>query len=189
MIELLVVFAVTAAVVGLAGKLPDARKVKRIIATTHIQPIESLTDGAPAAIRGQVDVATSTTIGPVSGRACVCWVVEFDEVGMGGDYRELGRAAGGHPFMLRGEAATARIVPDEPRIAVPPVERKQLIGPFTGELGEIAKRVCRRMNYPQTSYLRATEYAVLPGMTLTVLGWCTLEPDPEAVGDVTGYRK
>jgi hypothetical protein len=108
---------------------------------------------------------------------------------MGGDYRELGRATGGHPFLLRGETATARIVPDDPRIAVPPVERKQLSGPFAGDLGELATRVCRRMNYPQTSYLRATEYAVLPGMSVTVLGWCTFEPDPEAVGDVTGYRK
>lgn len=190
MIELLVVFAVTATVVGLAGRLPEPRQVKRTIGMARIQPIESLADGKPAAIQGEVVPIepAATTIGPVSGRRCVYWVVVFDEVGTGGDFRVLGRAVGGHPFTLRGETAAARIVADDPRIAVPPIEQMQF-GWLSGKLGELARQVCRPMNYPLTSYLRATEYAVLPGMTVRVLGWCTFEPDPDAVADVTGYRK
>jgi hypothetical protein len=49
-------------------------------------------------------------------------------------------------------------------------------------------RVCKKANYPTSSVLRITEYAVLPGALVTVIGFCTFEPNPDAAHDVTGYR-
>jgi hypothetical protein len=48
--------------------------------------------------------------------------------------------------------------------------------------------VCKKPNYPYSSSLRVTEYAVLPGMEVVVRGHCVREPDPGAPADVTGYR-
>ena len=51
---LVLIGGATAFIFGLAGSLPDERKVKREIATKRVMRISSLIDGAPAAIRGNV---------------------------------------------------------------------------------------------------------------------------------------
>ena len=56
-----------------------------------------------------------------------------------------------------------RIVPIDARLAVPAVRQEADGG--------------------------VVEYAILVGSTVTIVGWCTHEPDPDAVADVTGYRK
>jgi hypothetical protein len=195
-VELVVLLAITAGVIGLVGRLPEARRVKREVARARIQSIASLPDGTTASIRGKVAFVevTSFAIAPFSGKQCVYWLVTFDEVGVGGDYVELGRIEDGRPFLVEAEGAFARVVPERPRIALP----GDAIGmrPATAldfpthhdKLIELARSACKkRPNYP-TSWLRATEYVVLPGMLVTVLGWCTREPDPGARADVTGYR-
>lgn len=73
------------------------------------------------------------------------------------------RRTGGHPFMLHDGSGATRVVPIDARLAVPPVRQSDDDG--------------------------VIEYALLPGATVTVVGWCTFEPDPDAVAEVTGYRK
>jgi hypothetical protein len=74
-----------------------------------------------------------------------------------------GRKMGGHPFMLRDSSGVVRVMPIDARLAVPPVRQDDDDG--------------------------VVEYALLPGTTVTVVGWCTFEPDPDTADDVTGYRK
>jgi hypothetical protein len=188
-VSLLLVFAITAGVVGLVGRLPDARKVKRELARARVQSIHSLVDGSSAAIRGTVSLIepSGVALAPLTRRQCVYWLVVFDEVGVGGDYHELGRVDGGVPFLLRSDTGTARVVPDQPRLGLPgQTFSRPIMQP--GELGPLAKLVCKRHNYP-TSWLRATEYVVLPDAFVTISGWCTREPDPEASESVSGYRE
>jgi hypothetical protein len=188
-VGLLLVLAVTASVIGLAGRIPDARKVKRELARARIQSIHSLVDGSAAAVRGTVTLiepATFTT-SPLTHRRCVYWLVVFDEVGVGGDYHELGRTGAGVPFLLRSETGTARVVPDQPRLGLPSATFSRPIG-TPGPLAALAQTVCKPHNYP-TSWLRATEYAVEADAFVTVSGWCTREPDPEASESVSGYRE
>ena len=90
---LLVVAAITGTVIGLAGRLPDPRKVKRELARARIQSIDTLVDGKPAAVRGTVALidAGSFIVSPWTRESCVYYLITFDEVGVGGDYHELGR--------------------------------------------------------------------------------------------------
>lgn len=187
MIELFVVLAVTTAVMGLAGTLPDRRRVKRLLGSARVQLIETLKDGGPAVVRGEV-VANGLVEAPVTKRDCVYWVVVFDEVGTGGDYRELGRVEAGKPFVLRDATGDARVVPQNSRVAVPPYETMRTFA--DGVPGPLAALYagCKKPNYPFSSSLRITEYAVLPGALVTVMGFCTFEPNPDAAQDVTGYR-
>jgi hypothetical protein len=188
-VGLFIVLAITAGVIGLVGRLPDTRKVKRELAGARIQSINTLVDGSAAAVRGTVALAEPTgfATSPFTHRRCVYWLVVFDEVGVGGDYHELGRVDAGVPFLLRSDSGTARIVPDRPRLGLPgETFSRPILAP--GPLGPLAKTVCKRHNYP-TSWLRATEYVVEPDAFVTISGWCTREPDPEASESVSGYRE
>lgn len=187
--ELVIVAAITAGVIGLVGHLPDPRKVKRELARARIQAISSLGDGEPAAVRGTVTVTdpAAITTSALTSRECVYWLVVFDEVGVGGDYRELGRMDGGVPFLLSSDAGTARVVPDRPRVALPGHSVQRPIGD-SGALGQLASGVCKRHNYA-SSWLRATEYVLEAGAFVTISGWCTREPDPDASMSVQGYRE
>ncbi|HUS27980.1 MAG TPA: hypothetical protein VMZ53_05710 [Kofleriaceae bacterium] len=114
-LAMLVGVAGTAALAGLAGALPDERKVKREIATQRVRPIRTLVDGANVAIRGEVAPAREgLTKAPLTGRACVYWVLQ--------DGRR--RKVGGHPFVLRDSTGETRVVPIDARLAVPPVHQQ-----------------------------------------------------------------
>ncbi len=186
---LLVVAAITGTVIGLAGRLPDPRKVKRELARARIQSIDTLVDGKPAAVRGTVALidAGSFIVSPWTRESCVYYLITFDEVGVGGDYHELGRFDSGVPFLLRSDRGTARVVPDRPRIALP---GKSFMRPMHAahELLYIGRGHMKRPNWP-TSWLRMTIYVLEPDTLVTLSGWCTREPDPEATDDVSGYRE
>lgn len=186
---LVIVLAITAGVIGLVGRLPEARKVKRELARARVQSIASLADGSPAAIRGTVATIddSAALVSPLSKRRCTYWLVVFDEVGVGGDYHELGRTEAGIPFLLRSEHGTARVVPDKPRVALPSrVYMRPVAAP--GILGDLARGHTKPPNH-HTTWLRGTEYVLEPETFVTVCGWSTREPDPEATESVSGYRE
>jgi hypothetical protein len=187
-VGLVIVLAITATVIGLVRQLPDPRKVKRELARARIQSINSLVDGKPAAVRGTIATVEDAIVhAPLSNRRCVYSLVVFDEVGVGGDYVELGRLERGLPFLLRSDHGTARVVPDGARLAIYGDVTTQPIIADT-PMSRLARSVCKRHNYA-TSWLRATEYVLEPDAFVTISGWCTREPDPEAAEDVTGYRE
>lgn len=187
--------ALTAGVIGLAGRLPDARRVKRELARARVEPIDGLAEGKAAVVRGTVALVEPGTelVAPISRRRCVYSLVTFDELGIAGDFVELGRTEQGTSFLLFSEMGTARVVPDQPRIAIPGNVRLFSMRDLDdGSLRDpallLARTVCRRPNYPTTSSLRVTEYALVPGTVVTVKGFCTREPDPSPE-HVTGYRQ
>lgn len=187
--------ALTAGIIGLAGRLPDPRRVKRELASARIEPIDGLPDGKAVVVRGTVSYIDATTHveAPVTFRRCVYWLVTFDELGIGGDYHELGRSEAGCPFLLASATGTARVVPEHPRVALPGTT---LIIPMAAldnpkehhPAVRLARSLCKRPNYPRTSSLRVTEYALMVSAQVTIKGFCTREPDPTAAEDVTGYR-
>lgn len=187
--EFVLVVAITAGIIGLVGRLPDPRKVKRELARTNVQPIDSLADGKAATVRGTVEPIDpdALLVSPLTGQRCVYWLVVFDEVGVGGDFAELGRVEEGTPFLLRSDAGTARVVPDRPRVSIPSRAFSRPIM-YAQELTQIARGKLKRPNY-STSWLRATVYALEPGAFVTIRGWCTREPDPQASEQVSGYRE
>ena len=188
---LIVVAAITAGIIGLAGRLPDARKVKRDLARARLQPINALVDGTKVAVHGIVALADDKFVtSPLGARRCVYWLIVFDEVGAGGDFHELGRGDDGCSFLLRGATGTARVVPDRPRIALPGESVSRPVMVKRGDAFDmLAKRICKKSpNWP-TTYLRATEYVLEPGAEVRVSGWCTYEPDPDAADHVSGYRE
>jgi hypothetical protein len=186
-VEFVLVVAITAGIIGLAGRLPDPRKVKRELARARIETIESLAEGKAAAVRGTVEPLDALLVSPLTEQRCVYWLVVFDEVGLAGKYSELGRVEQGAPFLLRSEAGAARVVPDRPRVALPSraFSRPMM---YAQDLIQLAGGTLKRPTYP-TSWLRATVYALEPGALVTVRGWCTREPDPQASEQVSGYRE
>jgi hypothetical protein len=190
-VEIVVLVAgLTAGIIALAGRIPEARRVKRELARTHIQLIELVDEGKVAAVHGTVALVEPKAyiLAPWTQQHCVYWRVVFDEVGVGGDFHELGRTEGGIPFLLRSEHGTARVVPDRPRVALHgnafmrPVQLAEQL--YVHARPEKLKRP----NYP-TSWIRMTMYTLSAGTEVTVRGWCTREPDPEAAGAVSGYRE
>jgi hypothetical protein len=192
-VELLVLLSVTLGVIGLAGRLPEARRVKRDLARAPIDRTATLPDGKLVTIRGTV-VPIDELASPVAGLPCVYVLVVFDEVGIGGDFRELGRIEQGVPFLLDSGNRTVRVVPGVPRISIPGshhLRRAADLADLTNfdPLVVLARTVCKTPNYPHTSALRATEYTVVSGMSITVQGWATREPDPTAADHVRAdYR-
>jgi len=189
-VEIVIAIAgLTASVIALVGRIPDPRKVKRELASAKVQSIESLVDGKPAAVRGTIALTEETAFveSPWTRQKCVYYLVLFEEVGVAGDYRELGRLDGGVPFLLRSDHGTARVVPDSPRLAI---HGQSYSRPITAahDLMLLARGKLKRANYA-TSYLRMTVYALEPDAFVTIKGWCTREPDPEAAEDVSGYRE
>jgi hypothetical protein len=187
---LILVAGITAAAAALGLRIPEGRKVKRTLSLAKIQSIDSLADGKAVVVRGTVALIDRAAyiVAPWTRQHCVYWRIVFDEVGIGGDFVELGRVDGGTPFLLRSKHGSARVVPDRPRIAL----HGQSFSRSFHEAGafiEIAGGKLKRPNYPNTSWLRMTVYALEPDAVVTISGWCTREPDPEASDAVTGYRE
>jgi len=185
-----VVVGITAGVIALVGRIPDPRRVKRELARVRVQSVESLVDGAAAAVRGTVALLAPNAYvtAPWTQQRCVYWLIIFEEVGVGGDSRELGRIDDGTPFLLRSDHGTARVVPDRPRLAV---HGQSFMRPMylAHDILQVARGAkLKRPNY-RTSWVRMTVYALAPDTFVTISGWCTHEPDPEATTDVAGYRE
>lgn len=191
--ELVIALALTLAIIGLAGRLPDERRVRRELARQRVQSIDTLADGSAAVVRGVVVADGEPLVAPISGRRCVLWLVTFEELGIAADHRELGRAEEARPFLLVSATGTARVVPDRPRFALPAevvvVPTAHLDDPRIDDpVIRLARSVCKRPHHPRSSSLRVTEYVLEPSTQITVKGFCTREPDPVASEEVTGYR-
>lgn len=190
-----------AAIVGIASVCGFALGKRRGPDPTRLRLAEAsanpatLAEGSEAILRGTVNLVEpgADLTSPISRQPCVYWLVTFDELGIGGDFVELGRSEQGRPFLLLSPTGTARIVPEHARIAVPGSVTLHGMNEldnswFNDPAIRLARSVCKRPNYPKTSSLRVTEYMVGLDMAVTIKGYCTHEPDPQAAPDVTGYR-
>lgn len=188
------------AVIGVAGAAVLALKrrvdpTKLALAKVKPTPRAAMIDGSLVVVRGTVGLVDpgADLTSPISRRQCVYWLVTFDELGIGGDFAELGRMDQGRPFLVTSEIGVTRIVVEHARVAVPGsvslYHMRDLDNSWYNDAGiRLARSVCKRPNYPNTSSLRVTEYVVEPDMAVTIQGYCTHEPDPQGADDVTGYR-
>jgi hypothetical protein len=164
------------------------RRLRRAVST----PIGELRDGVRATVQGTVALVdpSRTVIAPLTGRACVFWMVRFDEVGAG-DWHTLGRASGGCEFLVENLSGTVLVHPAHARVDLPGLEMKRpsRMWPTSDALITLARQHCKRPNRPDETILRATEHVVLAGTPVVVNGGCALEPDPTATEAVTGYRE
>ena len=157
--------------------------------------IASLAEGTEAVAGGQVVLVEPErfVIAPISGKACVFWMVLFDEVGAG-DWHRLGRAAAGCEFLVEDSTGTARVVPDAAKVMLPgqavsrPCTQWHSVG-GADIVVQLARRVCKPPNHPEQTQLRATEFLILAGTSIVIGGTCAREPDPRATEAVTGYRE
>jgi hypothetical protein len=182
-------------VCGFALRRPTRRDLARLRVAKVTADPSAVPEGSEVVVRGAVSLVDpgADLSSPISRRQCIYWLVTFDELGIGNDFVELGRSEQGRPFLLRYEDRIARIVPEHIRTAVPGsvtlYAMRDLDNSWYNDAGiRLARSVCKRPNYPDSSSLRVTEYVVTPEMHVTVQGYCTHEPDPAGAEDVTGYR-
>ena len=107
-VELVVLLALTMGVVGLAGRLPEQRAVKRDLARRRLDSIGTLSDGKEVTLRGTVCVADAELTAPETGRRCVYW-----RVTRGGAQTQQGV-----PFELDTAEGRIRVVAIAPRLGV-----------------------------------------------------------------------
>lgn len=188
------------AVIGVAGAAVVALKrrgdpTRLALATVTPTPRTAMVDGGLVVVRGTVGFVEPRAhlTSPITRRQCVYWRVTFDELGIGGDFAELGRIDQGRPFLVSSEEGVTRIVLEHARVAVPGsvslFAMRDLDNSWYNDAGiRLARTVCKRPNYPGSSSLRVTEYVVVPEMDVTIQGYCTHEPDPQGADDITGYR-
>jgi hypothetical protein len=179
---------------ALSARPRDERKyVAKRLRDREPTAIRGVAEGRDAVIAGSVVLVEPErfVIAPISGKACVFWMVLFDEVGAG-DWRRIGRGAAGCEFLVEDETATARVVPGHAEVDLPgqavsrPCTHWDL--PSADIVVQLARRVCKPPNHPYQTALRATEHIVVAGARVVVGGACSREPDPRATEAVTGYR-
>ncbi len=106
------VLSFTAGVIGLAGRLPEDRKVKRDLARRRLDTLSALADGKTVTLRGIVRDVEGTTTAPVTGRRCV--YVRTTEV----RGRRADRTETSVPFELETDEGRVRVVASAPRLGV-----------------------------------------------------------------------
>jgi hypothetical protein len=155
-------------------------------------PIDQLVDGEIGAVEGEV-VATGPLLrSPITETPCVYWQLTFDEVGAG-DWVQRARLQHHGEFIVDVGGVRVRVLAHGARIDVPPhhiARRAGYGGPVSSYDLVMAQARAAQVRFAYaTSLLRATEWIVTPGMLVRVQGGCTLEPDPDAVATVQGYRE
>jgi hypothetical protein len=193
-VEVALLFVIGIAATAAAMRRMRTDPLRRMLLTPPSSAVTA-TDGAQVVMRGTVALAEpgADLASPISRRQCVYWLVTFDELGIGGDYLELGRMEQGRTFLVATPEGAARIVPTHAQVHVPGTvslyaAHELVAGTEADSAIKLARTCCKKPNYPYTSSLRVTEYAVVPGMHVILRGHCTREPDPGAPADVTGYR-
>lgn len=154
--------------------------------------IADLVDGEIGTVEGEV-VATGPMLrSPITDTPCVYWQLTFDEVGAC-DWVQRARLQHHGEFVVDVGGVRVRVLAHGARIDVPAhhIERRAGYGGAvtSSDLVMAQARAARVELAYASSLLRATEWIVAPGMRVMVQGGCTLEPDPDAVATVQGYRE
>lgn len=151
--------------------------------------IVDVPDGARRLLAGTVALDGAPAVAGLTGRLCCAWAVTIDEVGMG-DSVQRGVVMHGVPFTLRDASGEARVLPDRARIGAPGhiVLRSPRQAPLDRERA-LYSQLGVHLNYPDTSKLRFTERVILADEPVRVYGYCSREPDRQAMdAEVSGYR-
>ncbi len=166
--------------------VPAQRELVRI-PTTRIVDVP---DGARRKVSGVIVLQDEPLRSPLTQTLCCAWTILIAEVGAR-ESVSRGSRTRGVPFILRDDSGDARVYPEGARLAVlgnRPIEYRPGAQP-RGYEGELYRELGIRLNYPEGSGVRFTEYLIPPGAKVSVCGYCQREPDRERVdADVTGYR-
>lgn len=174
----------------------ETDNVVRALRKAHRKSIESFDEAEPGKIVGVLSYVGEPLQSPLTGRTCGCYEIRVEE------YKSLGNAGlgrwqtviheiRGHEFMIEDGTGRAIIDPSNPDGVIEIDHRSAS--------GDSDKPTFRAREYLEShgishrgrlfdKTLRYREGILERGETVAVMGRATREPDPDAAGEVTGYR-
>lgn len=169
------------------------QRLRRLLAAAPRRRIAEAVDGASVRLDGVVQPG-ATVIAPLTGRPCVCYEAVIDEwvsSGKSGRWRNRVRELQGVVFAI--DDGTGRALIDPTRAAVDvELDRTTQSGTFDDptpiEQAFLARHGLAATTWGFNKRLRYREGAIEIGETIAASGVALREPDPDAVGRITGYR-
>lgn len=186
---------VLVAVLYLSWYYSHAQQVRRGLRETPRVAIASAREGQVVKITGVVAADAAPIEAPLSGRPCVCYeilVEEYRSSNNSGSWRELLREVQGVSFFVID--ATGRALVDPVGCQVTLVDDFSSKSGTWDDANPREQAVLARHQQQATGWvfnrtLRYKEGVISVGEVIAVAGRGVLEPDPDAVGKVTGFRE
>ncbi len=190
------------AVVGLAYAgwyRSEAQQIKRGLRGAPATGIGAAAEGTAVRITGQV-IADGTMEAPLSGRICVCYQLIVEEESSSTDsdgnstttWSEVLREVRGVPFIVHDGTGRALIDPTGARITLHQ-DHDTSSGTFDPasprEEAILARHGQKSSGWVFNRALRYQEGVIVAGETIAAAGHGVREPDPDAVGEASGYRE
>ena len=186
----LAVVIVTVVLIVMAARDADRKRAERALRSAPRATVATLTEGTTARLAGVV-TSDGTLKAPLTGRACVAYVVVLEErVGKRGWVRRLHEVRG-VPFTLDDGTGRALIDPAQSTMLLE-MDASQRSGAFDDatpvEEAFLARHGLTSTGWFLNKTLRYTEGVIEPGERVAVLGRGVREPDPEALPRDALYR-
>jgi hypothetical protein len=167
--------------------------LRRLRATPQL-PIGQVPEGTEVRIRGRVEPLSPPGQAPLTGRACVFYevIVEEKRGGKNKHWVRVIREIHGVPFAVVDDTGRAIVDASGAKLAL-----HHDVTTRSGTLDDADAReqaLLARHNIAATGWvfnktMRYSEAVIEPGETVVVAGQGIREPDPDAVGQVAGYRE
>ncbi len=193
--EALIIAAIVAgaAIVVASMLYSEKARIRRQLRAAPRVDIGELGEGRTGRLVGRVGDG-ETLQAPFTGRSCVFYeatVEEYRSSGKTGSWRQVVREARGVPFVLDDGTGRAIVDPGGARVDVD-IDMTTRSGTFD-DATPIEEQFLTRHGLRSTGWvfnksIRYREGVIEVGETITVMGQGVREPDPEAVGQVGGYR-
>jgi hypothetical protein len=164
------------------------RRLKGELRAAPVWPIGELPENTRGRVVGQAQPLDGVIHSPLTGRACVCYVVEVTDTSKGS--KTLIRESDGVPFLLVDPSGRAIIDPRIAGVALT-IDINTTSGTFNDATREeeafLAKHGRTSKSWLFNKDLEYTEGVIEVGETVAVLGSGVREPDPQAM-PTEGYR-
>lgn len=173
------VSALVAAIVVPAWYFSKREKQKRRLRTARRWTLAELPDDTFGKVVGSARVLAETLTAPISGRACVFYLVIVTE-NEGSDAKAFVREAIGVPFVIEDATGRAEVDPREADVLLVQ-DRFKILGPLdasTPDEDALLRRHDKRRPGGKTLWYR--ESIIEPGELIAIFGAGGREPDPDA---------
>jgi hypothetical protein len=191
-VEALLIGAVATAIAWATWYFQDARRLRRALVAAKAWPIGELPENATGRVIGEVQPLERVLESPLTGRACVYYVVTVD-VRRSNDrwssWRTVITKREGAPFLLHDASGRAIVDPAGAEVVLASAVHSRS-GTFD-DATPAEEAFLARYDHASTTWglsgIRFTEAVIAPGAFVAVLGAGVREPDP-AARPAEGYR-
>ena len=191
---ILAVAIVVLFVVLIARWWSEKARLARTLREAPRVDIRAMPEGARARVVGTVTAHGATLRAPLTGRACVAYVAQVEErisTGKTSYWTNRIHEVKSVPFAIDDGTGRAIVDPGAAQLLVE-MDATTKSGAFD-DATPIEADFLRRHGMASTGWffnktLRYVEGVIEPGERVAVLGQAVREPDPDAAGQVTGYR-